>query len=127
MNAHTKREKQTNELMNDCRVFWAFSQKQFEENKTPLKEGEKYVDIGAGGFMPKSNIEKYINGMKAIYEEFKEAMRDENARIEHIRYQLNNHEAYYTRDITSTLEALGEDFTKEEVLQVFDGRRVAKN
>ena len=73
--------------------------------------------------MPKSNVDAFTSGMKAIDDNFKEAMKDEKARKDHIIYELNNHEAYYTRDITSTLEALGEDFTREEVLQAFDGRR----
>ena len=122
MTPYDKKQKDTNALFTECRVFWAFSQKQFEENKTSLADGEKYVSIGAGGYLPKSNVDKLIAGMKKIDKEFKKAMKDEKARIAHIKYQLNNHEAYYTRDITSTLEALGEDFTREEVLSVFDGR-----
>ena len=121
-NARTEREKQVNELMKSLGVFWAFSKKRFDENKTPLQAGDKYVDIGAGGFMPKSNIDKFTDGMKAITDEFNAKMKEQKARREHIHYELNNHEAYYTRDITSTLDALGDEFTREEVLSVFDGR-----
>lgn len=123
MNANDKRQKDVNDLMEKCGVFWAFSKEQFDQNKTPLKEGEKYVSIGMGGYMPKGNVDEFIQGMKEITENFKRAMQDKEARIAHIKYELNNHEAYYTRDITSTLKALGDDFTREEVLSVFDGRR----
>lgn len=123
MNANTKRQEDMNKLFKDLKVFWAFSKKQFEENKTPLADGDKYVDIGAGGFIPKSNFQALIKGMKKIKKEFKEAMKDEKARKDHILYELNNHEAYYTHSIESTMDALGEDFTREEVLNVFDGRR----
>ena len=107
-------------------VFWAFSNKQFETNKTPLKEGDKYIDIGAGGFIPKSNIDAFLDGMNKIDDTFKEAMRDAKVRKNHIVYELNNHEAYFTRDITSTLDALGDDFTREEVLSVYDGRKASR-
>ena len=40
------------ELYTNCGLFFAFSNEQFTENKTPLKEGEKYVSIGAGGYLP---------------------------------------------------------------------------
>lgn len=122
MNAHDIKQKKTNELFEKLGVFWAFSKEQFEKNKTPLKDGEKYIDIGAGGFMPRGNYDALIAGLKEIKNEFKEAMKDQDARIKHIRYQLNNHEAYYTGSIEDTLDALGEDFTREEVLAVFDGR-----
>jgi hypothetical protein len=128
MTPYDKKQADTNALFTECQVFWAFSQKQFDENKTPLLDGEKYVEIGAGGYMPKSNVDKLIAGMKKINNDFKQAMQDDEARKAHIKYQLNNHEAYYTHSIESTLDALGEDFTREEVLSVFDGRRkVTKN
>ena len=110
--------------MDTCKVFWAFSNEQFTEGKSRvgLLEGEKLIDIGAGGFMPAKYKDTYIKGMKDIALAFKEAMKDEKARIAHIKYELNNHEAYYTRNIDSTLDALGEDFTREEVLKVFKGK-----
>lgn len=119
-----KRSDDINALMDACQVFWAFSNEQFAEGKAKidLQEGEKLIDIGAGGFMPAKHKTAYIEGMKAIYLAFKNAMRDEKARKAHILYELNNHEAYYTRDIESTLEALGEDFTREEVYKIFKGR-----
>lgn len=123
MDANVKRHEDTEKLFKDLLVFWAFSKEQFKKNKTPLSENDKYVSIGAGGFIAKSNVDKLIDGMKKINKEFKKAMKDKKARIEYIKYELNNHEAYYTRSIDSTMEALGEDFTREEVLSVFDGRK----
>ena len=121
---NVKRSNDTNALMDTCHVFWAFSNEQFTEGKAKIGhvQGEKLVDIGAGGFMPSKYKETFIQGMKDIALAFKEAMKDEEARKAHIKYELDNHEAYYTHDIDSTMDALGEDFTREEVLKVFKGR-----
>ncbi len=125
MTPNVIRQNQINQLINDTGIFFAFSKEQFEEGKikSPLADGDKYVSIGMGGYMPASRVDDYINGMDKIRKEFKQAMQDEKARKEYIKYELSNHEAYYTHSIDSTMDALGEDFTREEVLAVFDGRR----
>lgn len=111
----------TNALMDECKVFWAFGNTQFKEalEKLNLPEGEKLLDIGAGGFMPASNKDRYISGMKQIAEEFDAQMKDEKTRKDYILYELHNHEAFYTGSIESTLDALGEDYTLEEVKEVY--------
>lgn len=127
MTPNVRRQKQVNDLITDCKVFFAFSNTQFEEAVSKLVgEDKKIVSIGAGGFIPKSKVEDYINGMKKISEEFDEAMKNKADREAYIAYELNNHEAYYTRDISSTLDALGDGFTREEVMAVFDGRTKKK-
>lgn len=121
----TKRSDDMNALMEKCQVFWAFSNKQFDEGRTKLNlvTGEKLIDIGAGGFMPAKHKQEYIDGMKAIYIEFKAAMKDAKTRRAHILYELNNHEAFYSRDIESTLDALGDDFTRDEVMAVYKAKK----
>jgi len=118
---NVKRSDDMSALMDQCKVFWAFSNSQFDEGKKKigLQEGERLVDMGVGGFMPVKYKDTFIQGMKDIDVAFKEAMKDEKARKAHILYELNNHEAYYTRNIDSTLDALGEDFTREEVVAVY--------
>ena len=114
---NVKRSDDINALMTECKVFWAFSIEQFEEGKVKVGhvKGEKLIDIGSGGYMPSKYRETFTQGMKDIAIAFKQAMKDEKVRRAHILYELNNHEAFYSRDITSTLDALGEDFTREEV------------
>lgn len=127
MTPNVRRQKQVNDLITDCKVFFAFSNTQFEEAVSKLVgEDKRIVSIGAGGFIPKNRVEDYINGMKKIGEEFDEAMKSKADREAYIAYELNNHEAYYTRDISSTLDALGDGFTREEVMAVFDGRTKKK-
>lgn len=107
------------ELFADSGVFWAFSNKQFEENKTPLKPGEKYVSIGAGGYMPRGNYEKLVEGGKAIKKWEKQAMKEVKAE-EAILYELNNHEAFYTGTIEDAMDVLGElGYTEEQVKAVY--------
>ena len=44
-------------------------------------------------------------------------------RKQEIAYELANHEAYYTGDISDTMEALGKDYTEAEVLEVYRAER----
>lgn len=120
-----KREKQAkiDALLNECKVFWAFSDTQFQGNKTPLQEGEKYVSIGAGGYLPKSESEKLKQGFTDIEKWYKEAIKDSKARKKLIAYELSNYEAFYTGDIDDALNGLGANFTREEVMEVYDSER----
>jgi len=120
-----KKEEQDklNTLFTQCLVFWAFSNEQFEQNKTPLQDGEKYVSIGAGGFLPKSKVKELTDGMKRIKAEYKAAIKSNKARKLNIAYELSNHEAYYTCDISDTLSAVGPDYTRDEVQAVYNANR----
>ena len=117
-----KKQKDYNDLFTNCGVFWAFSNEQFKEGyqkvKPTMAEGEKLVDIGAGGYIPKHNVEALKAGTKAIEATFKAQIAENNAREQHILYELNNHECFHTGSIDEAIEALGEDYTAEEVEQV---------
>lgn len=115
----TEKENKVTELIKATSMFFAFSNKQFEENKTPLAAGEKYVSIGAGAYIPKSKVDDYLAGGEDIEKWFKAAIKSNKAHKKHIEYELSNHEAYYTNDIDDTLSALGDDYTYSEVLAVF--------
>jgi len=115
-----EREEKQTQLFKECGLFWAFSNQQFAENKTPLKEGEKYVSIGAGGYLPKGNLDAFLKGMKEQDKWYKaEIKANKGARRANIAYELANHEAYYTGDISDAMEALGKEYTKKEVLKVY--------
>jgi len=114
------RDQKYNDLLTACRVFFAFSDEQFHANKTPLKEGEKYVSMGAGGYFPKSEFDNYINGSKEIKKWFSKAVKDcKGARRANIVYELGNYECFYTGDIDEAVDALGKEYTREEVLKVY--------
>jgi hypothetical protein len=117
-----QKELKASQAMTQCGLFFAFSNQQFTENKTPLQEGEKYVHIGAGAYLPKGNLDKFLNQMEQINKWYKDAIKAGKQRQKNIIYELCNHEAFYTGDIEDTLAALGSDYTKAEVLKVYNSQ-----
>ena len=116
----TMQEEKVNQLIKEVSMFFAFSTQQFKDNKTPLKEGEKYVHLGAGCYIPKGQVDNYLNGMDSIRKWFKaEVKATKGMRKENIKYQLSNHEAWYTGTIDDTMTALGSGYTKKEVWTVW--------
>ena len=114
------------ELFKTVGLFFAFSNEQFLENKTPLKENEKYVSIGMGGYLPKGNVEAFTKGMDEISKwEKAEIKRNKELKYQHIAFELANHECYYTNDISDALNAL--PYTREEVLKVYVKEREKNN
>lgn len=111
-------EKQT-ALFERTGMFFAFSNEQFAENKTPLKEGEKYRDLGAGAYCPASQAEAVKKGFDEINQWWKDMIIEHDLREKYIIHELYNHEAFYTHEIEPTVDALGEDYTFEEVKKVF--------
>ena len=119
-----EQEAKHTELFNAVGLFWAFSNEQFAENKTPLQEGEKYVSIGAGGYLPKGKVDAFVDGMKEIKKWYKKEVADnKDLRRKEIIYELGNHEAWYTGDIEDTLAALGPDYTRKEVWKIFNAEK----
>jgi hypothetical protein len=106
-------------------MFFAFSNEQLNEGmaKHPLTEGDKYVSIGAGGFMAKSKVDTFLNGSEQINKWYKAAIKSNKARKANILYELCNHEAFYTNSLNDTLAALGVNYTRSEVLEVFNANR----
>jgi hypothetical protein len=107
-------------LFDKCHVFWAFSDEQMKEGKAknPIKEGEKYVSIGSGGFMPKSNFDELQAGLTAIKKWKAQAMKEVKAE-EAILYELNNYEAFYSGEIDDVIDALDGKYTAEEIRKVY--------
>lgn len=118
-----QKQQKVDQLITDCSMFFAFSNEQFHANKTPLAEGEKYVSLGHGAYIPKGKVDQYLNGMESISKWYKQATKGDKARKANIAYELANHEAYYTYDIEDTLDALGGDYTAAEVWAVFHAEK----
>lgn len=118
-----EKEVKVSELITACSMFFAFSTEQFNESKTPLQEGEKYVHIGMGAYLPKGKVKVYISGLEAIGKWYRAEVKANKARKQNIAYELNNHEAFYTNDIEDTMRTLGSDYTHAEVQKVFNEER----
>lgn len=119
----TQKEEKVSELIKYCNMFFAFSNQQFDENKTQLKEGEKYVHIGAGAYMPKSNLEPYLKGIEEINKWYADEVKKTKNGENEILYELQNYECFYTGDISDAYEVLKSRYTLEQVNNVYNKNR----
>lgn len=113
------KEEKVSAAIADCGMFFAFSNEQFDKNKTPLNEGEKYTSIGGGAYMPSKNVSKWNDEMEDLEKWFQNEIKENKLQDEIILYELYNHEAFYTGDISDTVDALGGVYTEEEVMAVY--------
>jgi hypothetical protein len=122
----TEQEKRHTELFRSCHLFWAFSNEQFAEGAkaNPLQPGEKYVSIGHGGYLPKSQLDNFLNGMEAISKWYKAEVKAAKQGDAEILYELSNHECWYTGDISDAIPALP-NYTREHIQRVYNNNRVA--
>jgi hypothetical protein len=120
-----EKEKMVSELFEKCGVFFAFSEKQFEENKTPLKEGEKYVSIGGGGYLPKGKVKELEEGMEAIERFGKQTVKKKKLVEAEILDELQNHECFYTGDISDVVDLFEGTYTKQQIRDVYNKHREA--
>lgn len=107
--------------MEEAGLFWAFSNEQFEKNKTPKRDDEKYVSIGAGGYMPRHKWDQFKIDTEAADAWKKAATKKLNPeqREADILYELNNYECFYTGEMEPAMDALKDWYTYEEVQAVF--------
>lgn len=115
----TAEQSKINQLLTDCLIFFAFSNEQFAQNKTSLQEGEKYISIGAGGYMPKLQYQNFSEGMKGINSWKKAEMKKEKQiKIDAIKYELANYECFLTHDLTDVFRLFPAD--KKQVVKIFN-------
>lgn len=120
-----KKEKEVkfNDLIDECKMFFAFNDEQFLENKTPKEDGEKYLSLGAGAYMPKSRYPKWESGSKAINKWYNSTLKAKKLSETDILFELNNHEAFYTGDLSYTFDVLEGRYTIEQVREVYNKYR----
>ena len=103
-------------------AFFAFSQEQYKEKAKP---NVTYVNGPAGMICPKDTIATLLKELDTIYKESIKQDIEENGAKAIIIRELNNHEAYYTRDIESTVDALSDypyPITIENIQKVFKNK-----
>ena len=117
MNLYLQEKKNLEEKMksfNDV-LFWAFSNKQFEEGIEKVKASpeNKVVSIGAGGYILKTKVKEYFKMFEDYDEKMKELRKNKEFMIDAFLEELSNHEYIVTYSIEDTLNAL--DITYEEL------------
>jgi hypothetical protein len=115
----------TTALLNDCGAFFAFSDSQFNEAK---QEGIKYVSLGAGLICPKEHADSFIEKYSNIVDTAIETDKKENGIENIIKRELNNHEAFYTCDISTTVSVLSAyGVSTEQVRDVYNKTRALQD
>jgi len=110
-------EKKQTDCFKKHGVIFAFSNKQFEEQK---QNNVTYVSLGGGTLCPKNNVKKFIEDHSDIIKAGIAQDIKENGKANIIERELANYECYYTGDIENCVEALEDyGFTHEDVLEVY--------
>lgn len=105
------------ELFNKVGAFFAFSNEQLEGK---IKEGIKYVNMGAGMICPKENAKELIDSLSVIQDKGIEKDIEDNGIPAIIRRELDNHECDYTGDYEPALEVLDQyGISEQQIREVF--------
>ena len=121
--AMDRRQAAIDKAIADAGVFWAFGQSQLDAEmaKRGLTQADldDYVGILGGGACHKDKVAGLYTDINMAGVNFTREINDLGLRKAYILYELNNHEAFYTYSIDDTLQALGGDYTSEEVMDVY--------
>lgn len=111
-------EAEQSALLDNVGAFFAFSDKQFDEQSKP---NVKYVSMGGAGLIcPKKHADSLHNGLKDIHKRGIARDVKENGKQAIIQRELSNHEAQITGSVDDTLRALaGYPITDKEVMAEF--------
>ncbi|NCU39884.1 hypothetical protein EOL99_03255 [Candidatus Falkowbacteria bacterium] len=90
-----KHQKEHDKFVKEA-MFFAFSDKQFEEGLLKFPKDSKFYSVGAGAFILQDRFKEYKSLLARQKEELKEVRKDLNEFRKEASYQLANHEAGYT-------------------------------
>jgi len=107
----------TTQLFDKHNAFFAFSNKQFDEQ---CIEGVEYVSTDLGLICPKENVKQLMEELEAIHTKGVAQDIEENGVINIIKRELANYETYYTGDISDCVDALKSyNISREQILEVY--------
>ena len=118
----TKHEEAISTLLEKYQVFFAFSKEQLEAGKAKINitDNKDLADIGAGGFMPKINTDKFFTDMADADKNFKKELKEaKQAQEGAILYELNNHESFYRGSMDDVFSLFEDIYTKDEIKAVY--------
>jgi hypothetical protein len=101
--------------------FFAFSNEQFNENKSKLEKWDKYVSLFGGLLWKKSNYKEMLKAFDLHNEEDKKRRIKEEWLNKIILYELNNHECFYINDIDDNVFDLLKEYgaTEEQIIKIY--------
>lgn len=106
-------------MLNNLGIIFAFSNEQFEQQKSP---GVDYVRAGSGMLVPRQNVKVFIGLHDKIIGQTKADFKENVPMDDYISYELSNHEAYYTWDVSDAFEVVKRyypDCSEEDMWRVF--------
>lgn len=103
---------------NKLPIYWAFGEQQFQDllKKLNLKDTKedlkKIVNIGCGGLMLKCDLFLLEEHNRTFSKDILYFWLTHNFKFAYsaFRYEMSNHEYYYTCDVSDTLESLNLTF-----------------
>ena len=101
-------------------VFFAFGNEQLAKGvaKLNLKEGEKVVSLGHAMFCKAALADDFSNEFSEVCKQNSKSLKEKAGIDNLIRYELSNHECYYTGDIEDAVDALASyDITDIELIR----------
>lgn len=115
MNKYVELKSRQQKEINDFPLFFAYSNKQFDEGMLKLglepNETDKIYKLGnTGDFYRKSDSQKLKDMFDRHDKEMLEAMKDDEFVLQMFEYELWNHEFCITYDYNDTLRACGLKF-----------------
>jgi len=128
MSAYTQLKQKHEKEFNEFPIFFAFSDKQFEEGMAKfglsVDDTDKIYKLGNTGFYRRTDAER----LREMFDRHEKEMQDaidadstgEGFIFDMFNYELSNHEYCYTHDTSDTLDALGlepEDIEKDQRLK----------
>jgi len=95
-------DKKYNKELQKSGIFYAFSNEQFKNNKIPSNAPDnEFLSWFGGSYIHKDNKSKLVDFFDVKVKELQKEFKD-NIKIEdYIKYELSNHECYYTSDYLS--------------------------
>jgi hypothetical protein len=123
-------EMRVTECLNKYSIFFAFGNKQLTEGvaKLNLKDGEKVSNLGGGMFCKSSLVGDFITEFEGICDKNNQNLKEKAGIDNIIRYELSNHECYYTGTVESAAEALASyDITDIELIKNIFSEEWAKH
>lgn len=114
-----KHANQLSSIYDELGIFYAFSTDQFNKRKV---DGVTYLRGASGMLIPKENTEQYTSKMKEHFSNVKKDFQNTIDVNDYIKYELANHEAYYTGDWIDVLPMVQDYYptvTEEDIYSVY--------